>query len=186
MIVQTPHPVLTSPAKKVIKIDRKVLGIIAEMKKTLLAADNPKGVGLAATQIGIPLRIFITRPTEVSPIRVFLNPEIVWFSEEKSAIERPDDGKKSARREKKLEGCLSVNNIWGYLKRSSKVRLKYMAESGEIKEEEFSGFMATIVQHETDHINGILFTQRILEQKEKLYRIEDDKDGEETLVEIEI
>jgi peptide deformylase len=186
MIVQTPNPVLTTPAKKVLKIDQKINDIIATMRKTLLSADNPKGVGLAATQIGISFRIFVTKPTDDAPVRVFLNPEIIWSSEEKSAIERPDDGKKSTRREKKLEGCLSVSNVWGYLKRSSKVRLRYMDVTGQTQEEEFSGFMATIVQHETDHLNGILFTQRILEQKEKLYRIEQEKDGEEKLVELEI
>ena len=57
---------------------------------------------------------------------------------------------------------------------------------GQYKEAEFKGFMATIVQHETDHVNGILFTQRVLEQNQKLYRIEKNEKGEEKLIEIEL
>ena len=61
-----------------------------------------------------------------------------------------------------------------------------MDMNGIMQEKEFGGFMATIIQHETDHLNGILFTQRVLEQKQKLYQIEEDEKGEEKLVEIEI
>lgn len=186
MIVQTPDPVLTTPSRKVLKIDAKILVVIAEMKRTLLFAHHPRGVGLAAPQIGIPLRIFITKPFEKASIDVFINPEIIWQSSHLSEIERPEDGEKSLKREKKLEGCLSVNNVWGYLKRPDRVKLKYMDMSGVTEEKEFTGFMATIVQHETDHLNGILFTRRVMEQHEKLYSIEEDGEGGEKLVEIEI
>lgn len=187
MIVSVPHPVLTTPAKNVGKIDRKILDIIAQMKKTLLEKTNPKGVGLAAPQIGIPLKIFITKSTEESGIEVFINPTIMEFSKEKSEIKRPRGNKtKGTVREKKLEGCLSIPNVWGYLKRSSKVILRYTDIKGIIREKGYSGFMATIIQHETDHLEGILFTRRVLEQKQKLYRIERDEKGEETLTEIEL
>lgn len=186
MIVSVPNPVLTTPTKKVGKIDKKILQIIMRMKKTLVETHTPKGVGLAAPQIGIPLAIFITRPRENSPIDVFINPEIIWQSLELSEIVREENGKPSLRKEKKLEGCLSIPDIWGYLKRPAKVRLRYMDVKGVWQEKEFEGFMATIVQHETDHLNGILFTKRVLEQKQKLYKIEEDEKGEEKLVEIEI
>ena len=81
MIVTVANPVLFAPAKPVKKVDRKVLQIIERMKKELVSTRNPKGVGLAATQIGISLRIFITRPTSASKIEIFINPEIVWKSE---------------------------------------------------------------------------------------------------------
>lgn len=184
MIVSVPNPVLTTPAKTVERIDKKILRIIEEMKTTLVNTKNPKGVGLAAPQMGISYRIFITRPAETSLIEVFLNPEIIWKSEEVAEIKRP--GKQSTRKDKKLEGCLSIPNIWGYLKRPVKVRLRYMDLTGITHEREFSGFEATIVQHETDHVNGLLFTQRVLEQKEKLYQIEEDEKGKEKLVEVEI
>jgi peptide deformylase len=186
MIVTVPNSVLTSPAKKVEKIDKKILSIVSKMKKDLIDANKPKGVGLAAPQIGVPLRIFITRPTEKSPIRVFMNPEILARSETVSEIVREDDGKPNVRREKKLEGCLSIPNVWGHLKRATWVKLKYMDEHGEEKVETFQGFLATIVQHETDHLNGVLFTQRVIEQKEKLYSIETNINGEEQWEEIAV
>lgn len=194
MIVFVPDPRLTAPAKAVERIDKKILRVVREMKTTLVNTKNPKGVGLAAPQIGVLYRIFITRPTQDSPIEVFLNPEIIWMSKEVSEIKRPastqrgepEDGKRSIRKDKKLEGCLSIPNIWGYLKRPSKVKLRYMDLTGITHEREFSGFTSTIVQHETDHVNGILFTQRVFEQKEKLYHIEKDEKGEEKLVEVEI
>lgn len=186
MIVTVPHKVLNTPAKPVGKINNKIRQIILEMKKTLMTKENPKGVGLAAPQVGISLRIFITKPTDLAPIDVFINPEIISKSKELGEIERPKSSKISIRREKKLEGCLSIPNVWGYLKRNKKVKLRFTDENGKRLEKEFSGFMATIVQHETDHVNGILFTQRVLEQKQKFYRIEEDKNGEEKLVDIDL
>lgn len=186
MIIQVPNPVLSTPVKRIGKIDRRILLIIDRMKKILVATENPKGVGLAAPQIGISLALFITRPKENSPIMAFINPEITWRSENLSEIIREEIDKHSIKHEKKLEGCLSIDNVWGHLKRASKVKLRYTNIKGITNEEEFSGFMATIIQHETDHLNGILFTQRVLEQKEKLYHIEEDEYGKEKLVEIEI
>jgi peptide deformylase len=185
-IVQVPNPVLITHTKKVTVIDKKVLDIIDRMKKTLSITDNPKGVGLAATQIGISLSIFITRPRENSVIRAFINPQIIWKSDELSELVRDEGEGNSIRKEKKLEGCLSINNIWGHLLRASHVKLRYLDPTGQTKEEKFSGFMATIIQHEVDHLNGILFTQRVMEQKEKLYEIHTNDKGEEKLVEIEI
>lgn len=186
MIITVPNKILTTPAKTVGKIDKKIRQIIVQMKNDLVHKKNPKGVGLAAPQIGIPLQIFITKPQENSPVDVFLNPEILYKSPDTAPIERPETGKPSIRRERKLEGCLSIPNVWGYLKRHKKVKLRYMDENGKIQEKEFEGFQATIIQHETDHVNGILFTQRVLEQKQKLFTIEENEKGEEKLVEIEI
>lgn len=187
MITKIPDPVLTIPAKTVVNIDKKILGLISQMKKDLINSNNPKGVGLAAPQIGVSLRIFITRPTEKSAIGAFINPEITAKSKEISEINRiVENANSNIAHEKKLEGCLSIPNVWGYLKRSTTVRLRFMNLDGQYKEAEFKGFMATIVQHETDHVNGILFTQRVLEQNQKLYRIEKNEKGEEKLIEIEI
>lgn len=193
MIITVPNKVLITPAKPVSKIDRKIKQIIREMKDDLINKENPKGVGLAATQVGVSLRLFIIKPTEISPIEVFMNPEIIWKSDELGEIQRPKSGKGTLRSGKpaspagrKLEGCLSIPNVWGYLKRHKKIKLKYMDEAGQKQVREFSGFEATIIQHETDHINGILFTQRVLEQKQKLYTIEQDDKGKEELVEIEL
>ena len=175
-IVTTPNPVLTSPAKTVTSFDKRLARLIATMKSTLLAGSNPKGVGLAAPQIGEPWRIFITRPTEKSSIRVFTNPEIVKLSEEKT------DG--VPERDNKLEGCLSIPNIWGRVNRSQSLTLRYQDEQGVAHTEQFTGFLATIIQHETDHTNGVLYAQRVLEQKGKFYQAAKDEAGKDILEEI--
>lgn len=186
MIIKAPNKILTSRAKTVTKINKRVKQVVKKLKKALQGADKPKGVGLAAPQIGIPLRVFIIKPTIDSPIRIFINPQIIHQSRSKKYLNRDKKAVKTPQQENKLEGCLSVPNIWGKLKRSDRVRLCYMDINGDTKEEEFTGFLATIVQHETDHVNGILFTQRVLEQREKLYRIEKDEKGEEKLTEIKV
>jgi len=185
MIITVPNPVLTTPAKAVKKIDKKILKIIKMMKKDLGEKNNPKGVGLAAPQIGVGLRIFITKPTLRSEARTFINPEIVSKSDLMEVVQRPVE-KKNKSEDLKLEGCLSIVNIWGYLKRNQKVRLKFMDESGKARQEDFSGFMATIIQHEIDHLDGILFTQKVLEQGEKLYKIKKGVNSEEILQEIKV
>ncbi len=187
-IVHVPHLVLTTPASPVTVFDRKLLTLIADMKETLLAATNPKGVGLAATQVGVGLRLFLTRPTEKAKIRAFINPEIInSFKDSTDGV--PERGNPPSREasdgHSKLEGCLSIPNVWGNVKRASALTLRYQDEKGGIHEEKFSGFMATIIQHETDHINGILYPQRVLEQNEKLYEAVFE-DGKEVLEEIKL
>ncbi len=181
-IVKVPNSVLTTPAKPVDKADKKTVEFIEEAKQVLLATVNPKGVGLAAPQVGREIRIFLTKPTEKGAISVFINPQIVWQSEEKT-IGVPE-------RDKKFEGCLSIPNVWGMVHRAKKIKVKYQSfDSAQdkllTKTRTFSGFLATIIQHETDHINGILFTQRVLEQKEKLYKIKGkDEKGEDVFEEM--
>ena len=177
-IVSTPHPVLTTPARTIVSFDKRLEKLIRDMKSTLRAATHPKGVGLAAPQIGEPWRVFITRPTEKSEIRVFINPEIISASEEKT------DG--VPERDNKLEGCLSIPKIWGRVKRGSSLTLRYQDETGALHEEKFSGFLATIIQHETDHTNGILFVQRVLEQHGKIYQSMLDEDNKEILEEVTV
>lgn len=165
-IVKVPNAILNTPAQTITTVDKKVLELIEEMKKILLATDNPKGVGLAGPQVDRSVRIFLTKPTPKAPFGVFINPEIIWASEEKT------DG--VPERDKKFEGCLSIPNVWGMVHRAKKIKVKYLTpKTYHLKPtvRVFSGFLATIIQHETDHINGILFTQRVLEQKEKLYKI---------------
>ncbi|MBI3342864.1 peptide deformylase [Candidatus Gottesmanbacteria bacterium] len=166
------------PALTVISFDKRLDTLIAQRKATLLSTKNPKGVGLAASQIGEPWRVFLTRPREDSQIRVFVNPEIIKRSDEET------DGVPG--RENKLEGCLSIPKVWGKVKRASTLTLRYQDGQGIPHEEAFTGFLATIIQHETDHVNGILFTQRVLEQKGKLYQTAKDTDGKEILEEVSL
>lgn len=177
-IVTTPNPVLTQPSQPVAKIDRQILNFIEEMKKTLVSAENPKGVGLAASQVGKPWRIFIAKPYPKSEIKVFINPKIIWKSTEST---NGVPGK-----DKKFEGCLSIPGIWGIVKRHQSVKLKYHDIKGKLHSQKFSGLLATIVQHEMDHLEGRLFSSRVLEQKGKFYKIAKDKEGKEVLEELEL
>lgn len=185
-IVCAPSSVLTSLAQTVTIFDKRLEMLIDEMKTTLLATKNPKGVGLAGPQVGQSWRIFLTRPKEESVMRVFINPEIILRSEDQTDGPLRLSEASVPERENKLEGCLSIPKIWGKVKRAKTLSLRYQDEKGNIHKEKFSGFMATIIQHETDHINGILFTQRVLEQKGKLYETGKDDEGKEVLEEITI
>ncbi len=90
------------------------------------------------------------------------------------------------RSKSKLEGCLSLVNIWGTVVRSPKVTLSYLDEQGNKHIRTLTGFKATIAQHEIDHLEGILFPKRVLEQKGKLYESHKNKKGEDVFDEIEI
>lgn len=179
-IVTIPNTVLSTPSQTIKVFDKKLKALIKEMEKTLIATKKPKGVGLAAPQIGEPYRIFITRPTAKDPIRVFINTEIIGFSNDSNT----DTNK--PKEEHPLEGCLSIPDIWGPVTRSQAVTIRYQDIEGKSHEELVDGFLATIIQHETDHTNGILFTQRVIEQKGKLYKTEIDEKGKEFLQEITI
>jgi peptide deformylase len=177
-IVKVPDTVLTNAAKPVANFDKRLTRLIDDLKTTLVATRNPKGVGLAAPQIGVPSRVFVTRPRGKDAIRVFINPEIIIRSDNLT------DG--VPERTNKLEGCLSIPTVWGRVKRSTSITLRYQDETGANHEEAFTGFLATIIQHETDHLNGTLFTHRVLEQQGKFYQAGKDEDGKEVLEEIEL
>lgn len=177
-IVTMPNPVLINPAKTITVFDKKLHLLIKEMEKTLLATKRPKGVGLAAPQIGEPLRLFLTKPTPKATIRTFINPEIIGTSDQTNDQSETDENNVP------LEGCLSIPTIWGHVTRAQTLTLRYQDQNGLAHEEIFEGFLATIIQHETDHTNGILFSQRVIEQHQTFYQTVTDKHGKEVLEEI--
>ena len=177
-IVSIPNPVLTTPAKKISKFDKKLEKLIIDMSQTLVSARNPRGVGLAAPQIGEPWRVFLIKPTEKSAIRTFINPEILESIKPNATSIKEQD--------KRLEGCLSIPLIWGRVHRSHRVTLSFQDEKGAQHIEVFEDFPAVIVQHEMDHLNGTLFTHRVIEQQGVLYETVKDKHGKEILEEISI
>lgn len=183
-LVFVPDNVLTTPAKPVGPVDKKIRTIIKNMKDTLVHARNPRGVGLAAPQIGISLQIFVMKPSDKDLMITCINPAIVHRSEELE--EAPGNKKNRPKGGATLEGCLSIKNIWGQVKRAKSVTLAYTDENGKRQEEKFTGFPARIVQHEVDHLAGILYTQRVLEQNGKLYHPVIDDDGAEVLEEFRI
>ncbi len=161
-ILRSKDPLLRKVSKPIKKIDKKVLGLIGDLKDTLAKQKEPEGVGLAACQIGVNLRLFVmVKSRKIIPI---INPEILEVS-----------GKKAKLKTKAgsiLEGCLSLPNYYAPLKRSSSIKIKYLTPEGEETVESFAGFEAQIVQHEIDHLNGIMFLQRLFEQKKPLYQLE--------------
>lgn len=176
-IIYTPAPILLKQSKLVDKIDAGVIQILKDMAEALKKSDI--GIGLAAPQIGILLKIFLAAPNlqnkknkNTAKIQTFINPVMLSASKPEK---KPDD--------KTLEGCLSIPHIWGPVARSNRIMLEYMDGTGKKQVKTFTGAMAVIIQHEVDHLNGILFTQRVIEQGRKLYQV-DKETGELERVEI--
>lgn len=172
-IVSIKDPILRSRARPVQKIDKKVLKVIEDLKDTLLSQKDPKGVGLAAPQIGVSLQIFVM----LSGVRVraVINPKIISQSKKKNS--------KIPNEDKILEGCLSLPNYYGPVERAWKVKVRFLnPETQKIEEETFRGFSSQVVQHEIDHLAGVLFVDKLLEQKKPLYQHTGDEWEEVELV----
>jgi peptide deformylase len=181
-IVHAPHAVLTKGVRKVQKIDKRIRELVYDMEEALIEQVDPQGVGLAAPQVNVDLAIFIIKPTLKADTQVFINPKILESVKSVKSVKPAQTDSTdstgltdSTKEDIKLEGCLSIPRIWGPVTRNSKVLLEYQDLTGEKHTEWFSGFKAVIIQHEIDHLQGVLFTQRVLEQKGRLYQ---EKDGE--------
>lgn len=159
-VIPANNPALRKKSKRVKKIDKKILALIDDLKDTLTAQKEPEGIGLAAPQIGKNVQVFVMRYK--NKLKVVINPKILKIS--KKTIKSKDNmGKKI------MEGCLSTPNYYGNVSRPSKVKLKYLDLDGKYKVEDFTGLSAHIVQHEVDHLKGILFIDHLLKQKRSLY-----------------
>ena len=174
-ILRSGNPKLREISKPVAKIDSMILKLVQDLKETLAIQKDPEGVGLAAPQIGKNLRVFVANYKDLN--RVVINPEILETKPSPTTVH----GSRSTKNEV-LEGCLSLPNYYGPLKRNQKLKIKYQTPemvNGQWltvnKTESFSGFDAQIILHEIDHLNGILFLDRLLEQKQPLYKLEKDK-----------
>ena len=176
-IITVPNPLLRQKSEKVQKIDKEILDLIDELEQTAIKKEGTKGVGLSAIQVGIPKQVFIAWSEKSRKFLAFINPEIVWKSK------RMILGVPKAN---KFEGCLSVPNIYGLVKRHQVVKIRYQTLSGQILTRRFRGFLGVICQHEYDHLQGILFTDRVLEQKGKLFELKKDNQGKEFLEEVKI
>jgi peptide deformylase len=149
-ILQLPDPVLRKVSAPVEKIDGEIKALIKDMFETMY--DAP-GVGLAAIQIGVAKRVVTidaTRGDEEKQPMVFINPEIVYASEQKDVKE---------------EGCLSISEYYEEVERPSEVKVRYMDEKGKTHEIEAEGLLARALQHEIDHLNGVLFIDHISKLK---------------------
>ncbi|RKX96936.1 MAG: peptide deformylase [Spirochaetes bacterium] len=144
-IVVYPHPILRKKAEEVPLIDGEVRDIISEMFETMKEGD---GIGLAAPQIGISRRIIVVSVDEKGFHKFALvNPRIVFFSKEKSIME---------------EGCLSIPGIRAEVKRPQSIVVEGFTRSGRAVRVEASGLLARVFQHEIDHLDGVLFIDKVV------------------------
>lgn len=190
-IVVTPDPILVKRAAPVKKFDKKLQEMISEMEETLISTNDPKGVGLAAPQVGISLRIFQMKPTDKAHVLTIINPILESTSIDEDVPNFSNSSKIEKRKPKKsrgklLEGCLSIPNIWGNVTRHKEVTLLWKDVHGKHRKKIFKGFPAVIVQHELDHLNGILFTKHVMEQGERLYKSRKNEEGEDEFDEVKL
>jgi peptide deformylase len=176
-IITVPEPLLRQKSEPVKWFDKRLKNLIKNLRDTMIAQDSPKGVGLSAPQIAKSSRVFIARIGE--KIIPFINPQITFRSKETLKEKMPQENRL-------LEGCLSVPGYWGFVNRPYRVKINYQDEKGKKQSFQLEGKEAVYVQHEFDHLEGILFVDRILEQGEKIYKQEKDEKGENTLKEIEL
>jgi peptide deformylase len=168
-ILTTPNPKLRVKSKKVQEINDEVKKIITDMIKLSLdwEKDHPHelSAAMAAPQIGKNVRIIILRDNlddkNDTHFTVLINPEIV---------------KKEGVIETDYEGCLSVPRVYGLIERHSKIRVKALLETGEEVRFKISGGFARTIQHEIDHLNGILFIDHIKGQTDAFFELDDKGD----------
>ena len=154
-IFETPDPVLRQISKPVEVFDDELKTLIADMFDTMYHAP---GIGLAAVQVGVPIRLLVMDLQEPEtedgePVRapkVFINPEILWSSE----ITVPY-----------TEGCLSVPDQYAEVLRPDRIRVRWRDETGGTHEDELDGLLAVCLQHEMDHLEGVLFIDHLSKLK---------------------
>jgi len=145
-IITAPDPRLKVKAKPVAKVDANVRRLMADMLETMYAAP---GIGLAAPQVGRALRVIVVdcaRDGEKPQPYKLANPEILWQSAELMTVN---------------EGCLSLPEHYADVARPAEITVRYLDEENEIRELDAKGLLATCIQHEMDHLEGVLFVDHI-------------------------
>ena len=145
-ILTVPDPKLKLVSRTVERVDDALRALMDDMLETMYAAP---GIGLAAIQVGEPVRVIVmdlAREGEEPAPRHFVNPEVVWASEETAPYE---------------EGCLSVPEIYDEVERPARVKIRYLNYQGDQVEEDAEGLFAVCIQHEMDHLDGVLFIDHL-------------------------
>ena len=145
-IICIPDPRLRLISKPVEVVDDSIRALMDDMLETMY--DAP-GIGLAAIQVAVAKRVLVldvAREDEEPQPLFIANPEIVWASEELNVYQ---------------EGCLSIPDYYGDVERPSRVRVRYLDRDGKVQEMNADGLLATCVQHEIDHLNGVLFIDHL-------------------------
>jgi peptide deformylase len=145
-VLVLPDPRLRLVSEPVTRVDAEIRALVADMFETMYAAP---GVGLAAIQVCVPKRVVTvdaTRGEEKKNPIALINPEIVWASDERVVHE---------------EGCLSIPDYLGDVERAERVKIRYLDLQGTAREIDAQDLFARVVQHEIDHINGVLFIDHL-------------------------
>ena len=141
-ILTVPDPILKQVSKPVEVVDDALRALMDDMLETMYEAP---GIGLAAIQVAVAKRVLVmdvAREDEPKQPLCLANPEIVWSSEDKNVYQ---------------EGCLSIPEYYEDVERPKQVRVRYLDRDNKVQELEADGLLATCVQHEIDHLNGVLF-----------------------------
>ena len=145
-ILTAPDPRLKAVSKDVETVDSAIRTLIDDMADSMYAAD---GIGLAAIQIGHAVRVLVIdldqKEGKKNPV-AYINPKIVWACDEVVTFE---------------EGCLSVPEIWDDVERPARIKAEYLDRDGNKQTLEADGLLATCLQHEMDHLNGVLFIDHL-------------------------
>lgn len=136
-----PDPVLRQAAQPVARVDKRIAQLMQDMAETMYPAD---GIGLAAPQVGVLERVIVCDRGAIDPKSVLLmaNPEVVWKSEETYTHR---------------EGCLSIPDQFAEITRPKKIRVRFLDQSDQAQEIEVEDLLSICIQHEIDHLNGVLF-----------------------------
>jgi len=156
-IIKMDNPVLHQKAKKVKKIDDSIQKLIDNMIETM---HDIEGIGLAAPQVGVPLQVVVIQLPDEEDVITLINPEVVKISEETEMM---------------MEGCLSLPGYNADVKRSTSITVKARDRQCKPIRIKGEGLLAQVLQHETDHINGIVFVDH-LESMDKLRKNEEDEE----------
>jgi len=145
-ILTVPNPVLKQLSTPVPAVDDDLRRLMDDMLETMYAAP---GIGLAAIQVGVPRQVIVmdlARQGEPPQPRYFVNPEILWASDETAPYE---------------EGCLSVPEVYDEVDRPARMKLRYLDYNGQEVVEDADGLFAVCIQHEMDHLKGVLFIDHL-------------------------
>ena len=152
-ILIAPDPRLKAVSTPVETVDTEIRKLAEDMADSMYAAE---GIGLAAVQIGVAKRIIVMdldQKDGKKDWRVFINPKITWASDEMAVFE---------------EGCLSVPEIWDDVERPARIKAEYLDRDGKKQLLEADGMLATCLQHEMDHLNGVLFIDHLSRLKKSM------------------
>ena len=173
-VIKAPDPRLRVKTKPVKKINPGLIQTLKEMIKLTKTFKDPEGVGLAATQVGLDQCFFVARlhASKQQPPSQPSQRALRWanYHQGFTAVINPQILSYSKPFKSYFEGCLSTPNIWGEVKRYTKIRVSYQDTNGGGISKTLTGIPAWIFQHEVDHLNGVLFADRVLEQKGKFYK----------------